>query len=270
LFWQLFFETYLCKKFFWLIIIAIMDTIKGFDKLGLTARDSRVYIALLKNGVSSIRTISEQTGINRGSTYESIKNLMAAGLVSFRQSNVNKKYFAEDPTKILSIIKRRKEELDELNEQTKALIPTLVPKAAYMPYANIKFYEDHEGVAVILRDVLETTGKLDKKVYYAISSKQMRNYLYKKFPNFTKQRIAKNIFVKVIAIGEGGEPDQISSRKWLEPKDGRQTTSYNLIYGNKFAMIALNDNLNPYGIIIEDMGVANTQKLIFDQLWESL
>lgn len=270
MFWLLFIETYLLTLLFWRTIIDIMTTLKGFDKLGLTARDSRVYLALLKNGVSSIRQIADATGINRGSVYDSIKDLTAAGLVSFQQSNVNKKYFAEEPAKVLDLIKQRKEELDELEQSTKSIIPSLTPKTAYTPYSNIKFYEDHEGVAVILRDVLETVSKQEHKVYYAISSKQLRKYIYKKFPNFTKQRISKNIFVKVIAIGEGGEPDEISSRKWLEPKAGSNPTSYNLIYGNKFAMIALNDNYNPYGVVIEDPGVVATQKLLFDQLWESI
>lgn len=247
-----------------------MDYLKGFDKLGLSARDSRIYIALLKKGVSSIRNISDATSINRGSVYDSIKNLTAAGLVSFQQGNVNKKYFAEEPAKIIDLIKQRKEELDELEQDTKNIIPTLIPKTAYTPYSNIRFYEDHEGVAVILRDVLDTVGALDHKVYYAISSKPLRKYLYKKFPNFTKQRISKNIFVKVIAIGEGGEPDEISSRKWIEPQAGTNPTSYNLIYGNKFAMISLNDNYNPYGVVIEDAGVVATQKLLFDQLWASI
>lgn len=241
--------------------------IDGFDKLGLTTRDSRVYMALLKNGVSSIRGIADITSINRGSVYESIKDLTAAGLVSYQTSSVNKKYFAEQPSKILDIIKRRKEELDDLATITTNILPSLSSELAYTPYSNIKFYEDHEGVAVILRDVLATTVQLEPKEYYAISSKVMRKYIYKKFPNFTKQRILKDIFVKVVAIGEGGKEADASARVWVKAEDGVQPSSYNLIYGNKFAMIALNDNMHPYGIVIEDDGVASMQKALFNQIW---
>lgn len=247
-----------------------MKQIEGFSKLGLNGRDSRVYVALLRDGVSSIRTISDATGINRGSVYESLKDLMAAGLVNFQQNNVNKKYFAEDPSRILDLIKLRREELDEIEASTKKIMPSLLSAAAYTPYANIKFYEDHEGIAVILRDVLETTSQLEKKQYYSISSKIMRQYLYKKFPNFTKQRIKQNIFVKVIAMGEGGDEAKVSERKWLKADESTQPSSYTLIYGDKVAIIALNDNLNPYGIVIEDAGVVQVQKLIFEQLWQSL
>lgn len=247
-----------------------MKQIEGFSKLGLSGRDSRVYVALLRDGVSSIRTISDATGINRGSVYESLKDLMAAGLVNFQQSNVNKKYFAEDPARIFDLIKQKRSELDEIEEATKQIMPSLLSASAYIPYANIKFYEDHDGVAIILRDVLETTGHLDNKEYYAISSKIMRQYLYKKFPNFTKQRIKQAIFVKVIAVGDGGEEAKVSARKWLPATVTTQPSSYTLIYGNKLAIIALNDNLNPYGIVIEDAGVSQVQKLVFEQLWSTL
>jgi len=247
-----------------------MNQIDGFEKLGLTPRDSRVYISLLKSGMSSIRSISDYTGINRGSVYESIKKLMATGLVSFHQVKINKKYFAEEPSKILDLIEQRKEELNELESTTKKLIPTLVPNIAYMPYANIRFYEDHEGVAVILRDVLDTVEKLDPKEYYSISSKPLRKYLYKRFPHFTKQRVEKNISVKVIAVGSGGEEGIGASRKWLDTDSFTEPSSYNLIYGNKFAMISLNDNLNPYGVVIEDAGVAEMQRLVFDNIWDAI
>lgn len=247
-----------------------MKYIEGFEKLGLSTRDSRVYVALLKNGVSSIRTISDLTNINRGSTYESLKNLITAGLVNYQQKNVNKKYFAEDPSKIFELIKHRREELDELEKATERAVPQLNQLAAYMPYANIKFYEDHEGVAVILRDVLETVDKLKPKEYLAISSKPMRQYLYKKFPGFTRQRVAKDIFVRVIAIGAGGDDAAAAERKWLHTDSDVQPSSYTLIYGDKFAMISLNDSFNPYGIVIEDAGVAEMQRALFTQLWQTL
>ena len=139
-----------------------------------------------------------------------------------------------------------------------------------MPYANIKFYEDHDGVAVILRDVLDTAAKENPREYRAISSKPIRKYLYKKFPSFTRQRIKKSIFVKVIAIGEGGEQVVTAKRKWIKTNSGPEPASYSLIYGNKFAMIALSEKLHPYGVVIEDDGVAAMQRLIFEQLWQNL
>ncbi len=246
-----------------------MQPIKGFEKLGLSGRDSRVYTTLLAEGLASIRQIADRTGINRGSVYESIKALSGVGLVSHQQVNINKKYFAEEPTKILQLIKQRQDELNELEKTTKELIPTLAKSTAYLPYSNIKFYEGDEGVATILRDVLERTATLERKEYCVISAKPLRKYLYGKFPNFTTKRIAQKIHVRALAIGSGGDDAQYSERKWLDIASDSRPASYTLVYDNCYALIALNDNLNPYGIVIEDTGVADMQRMIFDQLWAS-
>jgi len=238
--------------------------------LGLSNNDTTVYETLVKEGNLSIRKISEITKINRGTVYDCIKHLKDLGLVSFQQKNVHKKYFAEDPNKIYDLINQKRDILDNLEEEAKKAIPNIVSKAAYLPHGNIKFYEDDEGVAVILRGVLDTVSKLKKKEYYSISSKPMREYLYRNFPNFTRQRVLKKIYVKVIAIGSGGDTVKIASRKYLNANDDKHPSSYTIIYGKKLAMIGLNDNLNPYGIVIEDEGLVDMQKLQFDQIWQSL
>lgn len=239
-------------------------------ELNLDGRDSRVYEALLKSGLSSIRKVADYSGINRGSVYESIKKLSASGLVNFQQAGVNKKYFAEEPSKIISLINQKRTELDIAEEKTRKLIPKLTSQAAYSPYSNIKFYEDHEGVAVILHDVLDTVGKLDIKSYRAISSKPMREYLYKKFPNFTKQRVMQNIHVDVISLGKTEEEVTNADRKLLATKIGTNPSSYTIIYGSKLAIFGLNDDMNPYGLVINDQGAADMQTLLFDQLKNSL
>lgn len=238
--------------------------------LGLDGRDTRVYEALLKSGLSSIRKVADYSNINRGSVYESIKKLVAAGLVNYQKAGENKKYFAEEPTRIIDLINQRRSELDITEEKTKQIIPKLLSQAAYSPYSNIKFYEDHEGIAVILKDVLETVSKLEDRTYRAISSKPMRQYLYKKFPNFTKQRINQKIYVKVISIGKGDEKVSKASRRLLDTPEGSQPSSYTIIYGSKIAIFGLNDNINPYGLVIDDQGAADMQALLFDQVEESI
>ena len=46
----------------------------NFDILGLNNRDKRVYEALLIEPMNSVRGLAEQTSINRGSVFESIKD----------------------------------------------------------------------------------------------------------------------------------------------------------------------------------------------------
>ena len=106
------------------------------------------------------------------------------------------------------------------------------------------------------------------KEYYAYSSAAVRKYLYAAYPDFTEQRIAQKIKVKVLAIGAGGEVAQLSERKWLSKDESSPT--YTLIYAGRLAMISTVEAGMPVGLIIQNRGIYETQRMIFSKLWQSL
>ena len=210
------------------------------------------------------------TGINRGTTYDAIKRLLSEGLVNTRKVGQREYYSAESPEKIYDLIRDKRKALWHSQQQAQRLIPELLARKA-RPQGSplVRYYEDEEGVAAILRDVLQTCAKLPEASYRVYSSRPLRQYLYRKFPQFTERRIAEEISVKVIAVGEGGDPAPISERKWLPGSDDA-VSSYTLIYANKLAVISISNDLTPYGVVIEDEGTAAMQRLLFDRLWASL
>lgn len=241
------------------------------NQLGLDNNESVTYLALLDLEAVSIRKVADQTGINRGTTHEIIKRLVNQGLVSVRTNGKREQYSAESPEKIYDIIRDKRKSLLQTQELAKDIVPKLLAHAA-RPEGRpiVKYYEDNEGVVTILNDVLQTCSRLTKAEYYAYSSRPLRQYLYKKFPTFTERRIKEGISVKVVAIGEGGDPAAISERKWLSEPPESNISSYTLIYGNKVAQISISKDFTPYGVVIEDVGTASMQKLLFDNLWEQL
>lgn len=241
------------------------------ELIGLDGRDFRVYTALIQLGPSSIRAIAQISGINRGSTYESLKKLVRLGMVSYQQhTEKTKRYVAEPPQKLKGIIAEKELELKNLQVSIDPYLKQLEKVEAETPSLPSRIYEEDEGVAAILRDVLATTERLNKKEYRAISSAQMRSYMYKRFPSFTKQRLAKKIFVKVLATGEGGEITDLSERRWLKLPNKllRQPMSYIIIYGTKLAIISITQLNIPHGIVIDDPAIAQTHAFLFDELWD--
>jgi len=247
-------------------------TVQGLlQELGFSTAVSETYWALLNLETVSIRKVAEYTNINRGTTYEAIKQLINSGLVNTRKVGQREYFQAESPEKIYDLIKDRRKDLWRSQQQAQTLIPKLLARKA-QPQGQplVKYYEDDEGVATILRDVLQTTAKLDEPEYYAYSSRSLRDHLYRKFPNFTDRRIAEGVQVKVIAMGEGGERDAMSERRWLPDSAGADISSYTIIYGDKVALISISENMTPYGVVVEDPGVASMQRLLFERLWSSL
>jgi len=244
---------------------------KLLQDIGFSPAESETYWALLNLETVSIRKVAEQSGINRGTTYDAIKRLLAAGLVHARKNGEREYYSAESPEKIYEIIREQRKNLVDIHRQAQVLIPELLAKKA-RPQGRplVRYYENDEGVVTILKDVLSTCVQLDNPQYRVYSSRAIRQYLYRKFPQFTERRVADEISVLAIAIGEGGEPAQLSERKWLDPSDEYGVNSYTLIYGDKVAHISISDDLTPYGVVVEDHGTAAMQRLVFDKIWAAL
>lgn len=250
-----------------------MNPTFNFAEIGLETRDKRVYEALLERPQSSLRHIAATTGINRGSVYESIKQLVAAGLVGSIQSGKQQRYIAQDPSTIIELLKERQRQAQNAEALATRYVDDLAKQQTEEQLETPSFaiyYEGDEGVAAILRDVLKTMRTAKHKHYYVVSSKQIRHYIYANFPNFTRQRIKEGAEVSVIAIGEGGEQDPLSNRRWLAMSTDKNANCYTLIYADKTAFISINEQNVLSGIVIENEGVANLQKEQFDRLWATL
>jgi len=244
---------------------------KLLRELDFSEAEAETYWALLNLETVSIRKVAAFSGINRGTTYDAIKNLVTAGLVHARKSGEREYFNAESPEKVYDLIREKRKELWRTQQEAQKLIPELLAKKA-RPQGRplVKYYEDDEGVVTILRDVLQTCGQMDDPKYYAYSSRPLRKYLYRKFPQFTERRIQEGISVQVIAVGEGSDSEGLSERKWLPEPSGGEMSSYVLIYGDKVAQISISNDYTPYGVVIEDAGNAAMQRLLFAELWQTL
>ena len=83
-----------------------------------------------------------------------------------------------------------------------------------------------------------------------------------------KNREQRKIAVRVIALGGGGADAEFAERRWLTREGG--APSYTLVYGSKVAAITLSKENAPQAVLIEDAALAQTQRIIFEQLRKSL
>jgi sugar-specific transcriptional regulator TrmB len=235
------------------------------QKLGFSDKMSTVYVGLLRLGPSSVREVAENTGINRGTVHEILKELRDKNLVGFYEKDSKQYFVAEDPARLNVLLAKQMEDLQEVKKDIDQLVPelkSLHDKGGERPVAR---YFEKEKIHEILEDVLEVcerTGDMEYRIY---STAGIREYIYDGFETFSDARLAKGIAVKVIAIGKGGELRGLDERKWLEASSDTQT--YIIIYPGKTAYISLDAKNEPVGVVIENSGVYETQKNIFDSLW---
>jgi len=239
-------------------------------KLGLSENESLVYITLLTHGPSSVRRLAGITGINRGTAYDCLKALKESELVCHYNEESKQHFVAEDPSKLTNLLQQQKSELDRLTGSVENMIPEL--KSLYDNGGGkpaVRYYEGPNGVRTILLDVLETMSKARTKEYFVYSSSSVRDAgLYDAFPNFTDERIAHGIKVRTIALGPGGGTVELAERKWIKAVEG--TPTYILIYHEKCAFVSLGVGGKLFGVIVDNQGLYETQKIIFEQLWNTL
>ena len=254
-------------------IIRYMEIQVILKNFGLSEKEIAVYLALVELGPSSVRDISAKSKVNRGTSYDILKSLINLGIVSYYNKESKQYFIAEPPEKLLSAIDQKKENLDEVRghiEQSLPLIKTLFEKQGGKP--SVKLYEGAKGIRQILEDVLDSTSASPDRKYYLYSSStpEDRKNIYADMPDFSKKRIAKKISVKIISLGQGGELAGLDERKQM-PTTGKEVKStHEIIYAGKVAHISLDDKENPVGVVIQNEAIYQTQKLIFDNLWEKL
>ena len=238
--------------------------LSSLKSLDLSDREIAIYLALLELGPASIRDLAEKANINRGSSYETLKVLVKKGIVNYLPKGKRRIFQAEDPSRLLALAEEKHQELEATLVSLKTeIIPALRHLKPEFATSNVRFYEGDEGVEYVLKDILSSADKS----YSVISTQALREHLYRPFPTFTKQRISKGIFVRVLAIGEGGDEAELAERKWMK---GEGNASYIAIYPPKVAMISLTKNDFPVAVVIDSDAISGTHQTMFDTLWNAL
>lgn len=248
-----------------------LSTIDVLKQLDIDPRESRLYMALLANGPGSIRDVADKAGLNRGTAYELLKNMHQRGIVSYFPKGRRRFFSAESPERLLVLAHQKKQQVEEAVMRLESdILPSLHALRPETSSTQVRYYEGDNGIEWVLKDILATVSASSSKEYSVISTKLIRNFLYRPFPNYTRQRIKAGIKVNVIAIGEGGEGAELSERKWIQGTPLSQSAAYIAIYPPKMAMISLTKGDLPTATVLESEPVVATQQLMFDTLWSMI
>jgi len=242
-----------------------MDKKHVLEQFGLHPRKAEVYLAALELGGATVISIAKKAGIKRTTTYDILLDLESEGLVSQTAQGKKRLFVGEDPEKI-------KKDLEKKEALFSELLPEL--KSIYNIKGNkpkIRFYEGREGLIEVYDDTLKYSGQI-----LAFASVDVVNVLGMSWAeSYIKSRIKKRIYYKgIIARSENIERDFLSKdQEHLRSSkiiDGKKYPLGNeiMIYGHqKVAIISAKDSI---GIIIESAEIYQTQKAIFELLWDLL
>lgn len=235
------------------------------ESSGLTAKESEVYLVLLKLGESPIADILGVTKAHPQIIYRAIDGLIEKQLVTVQHRRHRKYVRAEDP-RVLE--KRERERLKEVQQA----IPDLLALQQTSPDAVIRVLKGNEAIRTVRSQGIDRLRTGD--THYIMGASGTRFYeimSVEQYAEIERKRIKKGIHKKLLSfesqrdlIGDKEIWTKLAEFRYL-PEQFSVPSSTN-IFGNMVAILIW--SAEPIAITIESAEVAESYRSYFASLWK--
>jgi len=238
------------------------DIFKIFTKLGLSDSESKVYLASLSLGPTSVQDIAKKARLSRTATYDTVKTLKNRGLLSTFERGKKTFFAAEEPDRVVNYFKDHVEAMKDELQTLKRVVPEIKLMAGGEK-PTVRFYEGDEALYAIFADL----GKAKPKFMYEVSNMEdIYSFLDQKDVTEAQKLSKKVPVMKLLHIGDvrGEAKDGVEYCKL--PKDVLEFHGDIWIYDNRVAFISFIGKM--VAIIIENQSFADTAVALFDTAWK--
>lgn len=231
---------------------------KYLQEIGLSEKESQVYLALLQVDSESIQEIAKNTGINRTTVYPVLESLAQKGLVGEIQDGKKTLYQAASPERLETFVERQKVLLEEKSKRLKDIIPQIKGiqrKEGERPV--IKFFEGRDGVVSAYE---EFYGLLDAKEQpgYLIYNRDLINKTYSKEEQekFYKIKAKKKVVAFSVYNNEKGDYPFVTKGTRTRIDDNKYPIFADItIVDDKIILSTLGDYISSFIIKSKDIAI---------------
>ena len=245
-----------------------MPLINELQKIGLSDKEAKVYLATLELGQDSVQNIAKKAGVNRATTYVVLKSLIDKGLCSTYDQGKKTYFIASSPSSLESIFELQKKEIEEKKKNLEKLLPNL--NSIYNREEGkpvIRYFEGRTGIVNSVSEFYENSSS-GGEVRMAYNKDKLKAL----FPDAERKkyksiRLNQNIKSKALYnFSEGTIPNTPDgTRIKISEKDSPLTCDL-AIYGDNVRISSLSSK--PSSVLIKNKDIAHTLKTIFDLAWE--
>lgn len=236
------------------------------NEIGLDENESRVYLASLSLGPTTVQKIARVAEVKRTTVYSDIESLQKKGLMHIETKGFKKSYVAESPEKLETVLELRRERFHKLLPEFSALY-NLKGGESF-----VKYYDGLEAVKNVYEQLLADAKPREDYLVISDTSKWSR-LDQKYFDHFRMRRAKLNLKVRMLL-----EDSELSRRDYTMQKqlnslikflpEGTSLIANLIITPRKFVIHQL---ANPImAIVIENQSIIGMQKQLFDIIWDSI
>jgi len=241
--------------------------LEDLKRIGLTDGESRVYLALLKLGSSTVGPIVKDSGISYSKIYEVLGRLLEKGVISYTLKEKTKHFQSVAPTRLLDVLDQKEKEIIENRNQLKKIIPSLerIKDKGLLQEAEI--FLGIKGLRTAYEILLEEVTKEDLLFFYLHDEKyaEKMDFFYKQeFHYFKKLRIS----LKGIAnLGYKrsrffSKPPRFVTVKFID----FPLPSMVDIYNGKILLVTWRED--PISILIRSKEIYENYRDYFNEVWK--
>jgi len=241
--------------------------------IGLTDNETNVYLKSFTYGAQPASIIAKRSNLNRATTYSVLKTLSKKGLITQSSKPEGTYYSAKEPEAIINYLDERKNNLENKKELLLSHIEDLKSvKKIDVSKPKVTFYEGFSGIKQIHSDILLTVSEdtILEFIPENMIAGELDEFIMQ---DFSKQRIERKIFAKIIAPASSTgykihKEDKNTLRETrLVPQESCDFDSEITIYKDKVALISYKQE-EIFGIIIESPSISKTLRKIFFLSWD--
>ncbi|MFW5746580.1 MAG: TrmB family transcriptional regulator [Nanoarchaeota archaeon] len=236
------------------------DVVATLSDACFSQKEATTYVTLLKMGSTTPAKLSQRTGIGRVSTYHILDAMVLKGAVSCFQKGGKKHYSAMDPDKIKAILQHKQKRIESVTPYLHELQHSMPSKM------KVSVFEGRQGIFELFSDILES-----KETIFVYGNREVgEKVIHFESLNFRKKRVQAKI--KLYGLSNSIEAQFMREKEWQKQSEFRildeleEVSTWTFIYGSKVAILAFEREL--MGIIIDNADAANTQKFMFNIMWE--
>lgn len=227
--------------------------------IGLSEKESFVYLACLKLGTSKVSDISSESKINRVTCYDILEKLMEKQFISQVNKDGTQVFIAADPDSVLK-------NLEKKHDKFKSHVNILKNLSVIKSPLKISYFEGADELKKIYFDTLDSKTEILNIINEDAIAPIWPNYEN----DYVQARIFKKIYLRGIAIDSERSRDLQQKdynfyRQVILVSKGKFDFSNDImIYDEKVAILSW---LSLGGVIIDNKDIAETHRALFEMAW---
>jgi sugar-specific transcriptional regulator TrmB len=245
-----------------------MDIKVFLQQFGLEEKELQVYLALLEVGESALVPIARRAAMPPMTVKYILEKLRDKGFLDSVKKNTRYLYIPYSPQKLLSILRKKRELIDQDIKHFEENLPELNRHLSFGTFApKVRFFGHYE-IRKIYEEILDEPineilwiGDVEK-IESVVGDVYLKQWI--------RRRIAKKIKTRVIRVLSGEVNDPVYNtktgflRKIYHTPEGFESPSHIIIYGDHVAIITTKKEA--FGVIITSREFAITMRNCFREV----